>query len=104
MPWATQGRVTNPGVASVLADTGPLSSGTSYSPHIVMTSTVAMQLLLQRRDTANTATLQEHIFPIAANQPFSLPIQGVIDIADGERLRLIPNAAATGVAQGSIFW
>lgn len=104
MPWATQGRITNPGVSSVLADSGPLSSGTSYSPHIVISSTVAIQVVLQRRDSANTATLQEHIFPIAANQPFNLPIQGVIDIAEGERLRLMPNAAATGIAQGSLFW
>lgn len=104
MPWTTEGRKTNPGVATVLADTGPLSSGTSYSPHVVVSSTIAIQVVLQRRDAANAVTLQDHVFPIAANQPFHIPIQGVIDIADGERLRLVPNAAVTGIAQGSLFW
>lgn len=104
MAWIPGTRLSNPNAGAVLFDTGPLTADRSWSPHVLVCATVAAQVLFQRRNAANDATLQEQIFPVAANQPFSFAVNGQIDVAEGERLRLVLNANITGAVQCSMFF
>lgn len=105
MPWQTQGRLTNPNAGAVVADTGPLPSGTSYSPQLVVSSTTTAQVLLQRRDAANAQTLTEQLIVCPANNTINISVTGYLnELQDNERIRLVLNANMTGSIQGSLFW
>ncbi len=105
MPWTTQGEITNPAASQVLADTGPLPPGTTYQPQIVVSTTANMRFLLERRNPANSASVQSHAFRLAANQTFDLGLLGNLDPwTDGERIRIISSAAQTLTCQASIFY
>lgn len=105
MPWATQGRLTNPSAGAIVADTGALPAGTTYYPQVVVSSTATAQLIFQRRNAGNTVTISEQLVVCPANQTFQLSLNGNLDDwADNERFRVVLNANVTGSVQGSIFW
>ena len=104
MPWATQGRLTNPTANTVLADTGPLPQGPTLAPQIVASSTVLVQLLFQRRNAANDATITEQSIVVLANSSTDIPIKHHMELQDGERLRVATFANVTGTVQASILW
>lgn len=104
MPWRTEGRKTNPAAGTLLADTGPLQGGVSYSPQLVVSSTVILQVRMEHRDAENLNTLQEHTFLVPANSSFQFSVWGYFDILEGQRVRLTVGANVTGTAQGSLFW
>ncbi len=105
MPWFTQGRITNPAAGAVLADTGPLIGGPNYQPQAIVSSTIAAQILIQRRNATNTANVSEQLVVCPANSTFTLPL--VVNMSetwqDDERVRLVINATINGTIQASLL-
>jgi len=102
MAWFTTGAQTNPVINAIIADTGALADGGTSNVTMVVSSTVACAVVLEQRDAANTANINSHIFPIAANTPLMVSFPAV-SFAPSERFRARLNAAVTGQVQASIF-
>jgi hypothetical protein len=103
MSWITEGLVTNPAAGAVLADSGPLPAGEYGLPAVLVSSEVAVILVLQHRNAANNGNVRSHAIPVAAMTPFYLPPPGNETFSGGERLRLVVLAAVVGRMQASFF-
>jgi len=101
MAWVSAGPLVNPAIDTILADTGAIVSGGGGNLQMIVASTVACVVVLERRNALNTANISSQIFPVAAADPYDLKI--VVGWADGERFRLRLNAAITGSAQASLI-
>lgn len=90
----TEGTISVPGAAAILADTGPLPVG-SYSLFVLFGSTEIARVQFQWRDVPNTASLYdtELISPNDTYVPFTVRLE--ISNAN-ERFRIITAVASTG--------
>jgi hypothetical protein len=103
MGWTASGRITNPVLDQVLCDTGPLPASTRYIM-VVGAANVASVFELQLRNAANSATLKSQILAVPANGTGNIPeSSNVFAMAEGERLRVIQVAAATGSVSVSMW-
>lgn len=92
----TEGRKTNPGANTVLADTGPVPAvtGDELFVYVVARASVNTQLALQHRDTTNTSNISYVEFDVPANSTVSFLLPFIVK--QGERLRVINVSAITG--------
>lgn len=98
--WVTNGIVTNPTAAQVIADTGAISGGASTYTFIVA-ATVVTRFEVAVRNAANTADVQVQNFFVLANDNFTAILP--IDVPPGGRIVVRTPAGVTGSVQGSIL-
>lgn len=93
------GSTTNPGTSDVLADTGALSAGL-YEVRICVGCSVAAAFNFQHRNAANGATNETIVIRAAAGQTGEYVFK--FNVNTNERLRALPAAVITGVAEITI--
>jgi hypothetical protein len=99
----TGGILTNPVANTILVDTGPLDGPANHTIQIFVSSSVNAVVVIENRDSANTANVWTHAFPIGANAPFQMKVDSFTTNGTGERLRIRLNANITGVIQASVI-
>lgn len=98
--WVTNGIVTNPTAAQVIADTGAISGGgSSYT--VIVAATAISRFEVAVRNAANTADVTVQNFFVAANGNFTAILP--MDVPPGGRVIIRTPAAITGSVQGSIL-
>lgn len=100
--WFSQGVVLNPTLGQLLADTGPLVTGT-YRLEVCAGSTGAGAIRVQWRNATNDANVFEHVVPVPAGGPEYCFDFDMITDTDNERLRVVAFGAITGSCQVSIM-
>lgn len=98
--WVSNGIVTNPGVAAVVADTGAIGGGASSYTIIVAANAIA-RFEVAVRNAANNADVKVQNFYVTANGNFTATLP--IDVPPGGRIVIRTPAAITGSVQGSIL-
>lgn len=98
----TAGIQTNPTANQILADTGPCEANDAHDMTMLVSTTVAGFVFLERRNAANDAVVWSHALPMAANTPLVVHVGNVIECLQGERFRLRLNAGVTGQVQGTL--
>lgn len=96
----SQGTQTNPGIATVLADTGAVASRL-YDVKVLVGCSVAAILAVQVRDSANATTNQDEvIIRAAAGQTGEYVFKFALNT--NERVRVLPKVAITGDAEATV--
>jgi hypothetical protein len=99
MAWSTEGVITDPADDAILADSGALGVGVSQFGIIADIGGPSV-LVIEHRNTANTANLSSQRLPMAyATVHFMMPFAPSLN----ERVRLRLETGFAGTAQGSIF-
>jgi hypothetical protein len=98
----TAGALTNPAINAILADSGPTQLS-GKNPALVVCSTVAAVVVLERRDAANAVNLYSQVFAVPASSCFMYTYPQSFDAAENERFRIRLNAAITGSIQATLF-
>lgn len=97
--WEAQ-TFTNPGAGDVLWDSGAASTEMDILFCVDATASVAATLLVQHRNAANSANLEEFRVPLAAgaHERFCVDNANIsaVTLADSERVRVVNSAAALG--------
>lgn len=101
--WISSSSVLNPVASTVLVDTGPQAADTCYVAQIIVGSSVNAVFVFERRNVANTATLQSLLLPVQAFDFRDPQLKAAICLLAGERYRVINNGALTGTVQASLF-
>jgi len=99
--WVNGAVFTNPGGGQVLADSGIIPGGV-YEVSVIIQHSVQAIVFLERRNVADTVTLQNFKMRLATGFYTSPPLTG-IEIINGERLRVSLNAGITGEIEADIF-
>jgi len=103
--WYTNGVQTNPGAGQVMADTGPISIAggqATYQIRIVTSGTIMATFDFEHRNDANTTTLKSQQIRLLASGTQEVGIL-VIEVAEGERFRVVMVNGIVGTVQASIF-
>lgn len=102
----TVGSLTNPGVNTVLADSGPRGRGT-YRVRIETGVTGlagnGADIAIQRRNAANGANIWQSIMNVFVGGFGNWVWSGNIVLEDQERIRVFTNAGGTGVFLSNIW-
>jgi hypothetical protein len=105
----SQGLLTNPTTATVVADTGALTSdlGGSGTYEVLVTFSTSATAIFQveHRNIANSANVDDvQIFQVAANTVVAIPLRFFlkVDATGGERVRVMMQTNLTGNASASI--
>lgn len=102
MAWHTEGEKTNPGNNDLLADTGPVPSGNTLFPNIVVAAGAAASAVrVQHRNADNNATVKEFRIKTPANDTKVLYL-GTLALGNNERLRVVQDGVYVGVVQALI--
>jgi hypothetical protein len=102
--YAGGSAVTNPAAGAILADTGALAAGRYYFSFLC-DATVAARFRRERRNAGNTANLNPtKELPIPANTEIDTLYGIWVDIAEGERVRVLNVNAFTGDATALIMY
>ena len=103
MPWYTEGAKSSPSSGTVLADTGPQTSG-YRTIGILCDSSVSGVVILEHRNADNDTTLSSQRISMTINSPFSFNVPyTTLILATDERIRVITSGAILGAVQASIF-
>lgn len=98
----TEGELTNPTTATVMADTGALAAG-RWHIFVSIGCSVAGQFQIQRRNAANGANVGDvPVKYIAAGQSAQFVYQTVLEA--GERVRVLPDDNVTGTAVADLVF
>jgi hypothetical protein len=98
--WVTNGIVTNPAAATVIADTGAIGGGASTYT-VIVAATVISRFEMAVRNAANNADVTVQNFFVPANGNFTAVLP--IDVPPGGRIVIRTPASITGSVQGSIL-
>jgi hypothetical protein len=99
--WYSEGIKINPAANTLLADTGTVDTDLTGEIRLLVASTAVGAVVLQHMDTANLVVLHSQIFPLIANGV--LELNPIVDLLQGERIRIIANALITGQVQCSMM-
>lgn len=99
----TGGVIVNPGLWTIMADTGQLVQGW-YDFTLVMAGTPThFYYLIQHRDAANAVTLHTWYIPVLAALPSMLPVNNWYMVTN-ERMRILMGVAAVGSYSATVWW
>ncbi len=93
---------TNPVLGAVIADDGAVPADGDYAFEVYVTSSVAAAFDVERRNAANTATVDTIRVNLPASDSLNPPLRLVRSLLLNERIRVVTPAAITGVVQGLI--
>lgn len=97
----SQGELTNPTTATVIADSGVVAFRGLYEVRVIIGGSVAAQFQLQRRNAANGANVGDVVGLYgAAGQSSQFVLNYYLDA--GERVRLMMDDNLTGTAYCAI--
>lgn len=99
MPWIAGLLALNPGAGQVLVDSGALRRRRHYQVRVLISASVGMEAVFERRDSAG-ATLQSKIIPCTLS--FMSVELGSIYADEGDRLVVITRAAVAGEVEASL--
>jgi len=100
MAWQSAGVQTNPVADTILADSGAIAAGGTFSVTMGCVTSVPATVALELRDAANTTTLNSMSFNILDISKLTDLVQFSITVAANQRLRIRLVNAITGQIQG----
>lgn len=100
MPVYSEGLQVGPGAGVVLADTGQIALGGEINVSVMITNEAQYPFLLQHRNAANDANVQEIVI---LEEPYERDSHEFsFTLAVNERIRVITNEAMGGGYQATI--
>lgn len=103
MAWSTEGVKNIPATGTVLADTGPMATGVYIIPAYWVSSSSILNYIFQHRNATNDGNINSHAFILPAGGYVLSPALGSVELAEGERFRIVTNGVTAGSAQATIF-
>jgi hypothetical protein len=94
--------VTNPAINTVLATSGAVTDGptsTAVAPIFILTNGAAAASLFKIQIWNGTTEVTSFFIMVPANDSKIVPLDGGLDLANGNHVRILNNAAITGTVQ-----
>lgn len=101
--WVAGSVLNNPANGTVVADSGAIADAGHYFLAAIVAADADFVYDIQHRNAANDTTLKTQRRYIKASIPDTAILPVPIEIAVGERVRLVSVGGLTGNVQGSVF-
>jgi hypothetical protein len=95
--------VPSPSGGDVIIDTGPIGAAGTYTVQTILNATLAADCLLQLRNAANDANINEQELSILANNATPVGPQNIF-VDTNQRLRIVMKSGTLGRVSGSILY
>jgi len=101
--WNAGFLVVNPLANTLLVQSAPLGAGI-YHVALVGWASIDARFRFARRNVADSADIKNVDVPVPANNPVSLTMPTIVEIAEGETFKITNLSSVTGTVQASLLY